>query len=135
MTKKPTLPENYHRSLSVTAHMVEETLDKLENILRAKRVEKLTSRVTTSYSEEERQRLLHIISKMRKVNEEFVQLFALSQTESDEAHILGASITHLWTILVDSTAKGMKGFGPLAPHLAREVDKHVDRLLAVLDEF
>lgn len=35
-----------------------EALDKLENVLRANGVEKLTSRVTTSYSNEERERLL-----------------------------------------------------------------------------
>jgi hypothetical protein len=135
MTKRPNLPQNHHRVLSSTAHRVEETLDKLETILRSGGVKKLTSTITASYSNEERQRLLHLISKMRRVNEDFVHDFALSKTTSDEARILGASITHLWTILVDSTSKGMRGFGPLAPHLAREVDKHVDRLLAVLDEF
>lgn len=135
MTKKSALPENYRRSLSVTAHTVEETLDKLESILRSNGVEKLTSRVTTSYSGDERERLLEIIAKMRKANEEFVRHFALSKTESDEAQILGASIAHLWTILIDSTSRGMRGYGSLPPHLARELNAHIERLLAVLDEF
>lgn len=135
MTRKPSLPDSHHRSLSVTARSIEDTLDKLENILRSRGVQKVTSTVTTSYSDEERERLLQIIAKMRKLNEEFVQHFALSKAESDEAAILGASIAHLWTILADSSSKGMRGYGPLPPHLARELNAYVDRLLAVLDEF
>lgn len=135
MTRKPSLPDSHHRSLSATAHSIEETLDRLENILRSRGVQRLTSIVTTSYSDEERERLLQIIAKMRKLNEEFVQHFALGKTESDEAQILTASIAHLWTILADSTSKGMRGYGSLPPQLARELNAYVERFLAVLDEF
>jgi hypothetical protein len=70
---------------------------------------------------------------MRKVNEEMVCTFQLQKTEREEARILRAAIAQLWTILVDSTSKGMRGFGNLSPELARELDRHVERLLVLLD--
>lgn len=135
MTKRTLLPEPHLRVLSATARRVEDTLDRLETMLRSRGIKKLTSTVRSSYSDEERQRLLDSIATMRRVNEEFINACGLVKTELDEARILGAAITHLWTILVDSTSKGMRGFGPLSSPVAKEVDKHMSRLLAVLNEF
>lgn len=50
---------------------------------------------------------------MREANEELVRHFALSKTESDEAQIVGASIAHLWTILIDSTGERVAAGGRL----------------------
>jgi len=133
MRKTIKLPSNQHRSLSVTAQTIEQTLDELEAILRSRGIERLTSRVRASYSDRSRQDLLDAISEMRKVNEEMVCTFQLQKTEREEARILRAAIAQLWTILVDSTSKGMRGFGNLSPELARELDRHVERLLVLLD--
>ena len=135
MSKTIKLPSNHHRSLSVTAQTVERTLDELELILRSKGIVNLTSRITASYSEETRGELLAAIAEMRNANEEMVHTFKLQRQEREEAKILRAAISHLWVILSDSTAKGMRGFGPLSPELASEVNKHVHRLLDLLKQF
>jgi hypothetical protein len=129
------LPPNHHRSLSATAQAVERTLDQLQSILQCKGIEKLTSRVRASYSDRSRQDLLDAILEIRKANEEMVRTFELQKSERDEARIVRAAITHLWVILSDSTSKGMRGFGPLSPELASEVNKHVHRLLDLLKQF
>jgi hypothetical protein len=135
VSKSIKLPPNHHRSLSVTAQTVERTLDELELILRSKGFENLTSKITASYSEETRGEILAAIAEMRKANEEMVHAFKLQKHERDEARILRAAIAHLWVILSDSTAKGMRGFGPLSPELAPEVDSYIHRLLILLKEF
>jgi (p)ppGpp synthase/HD superfamily hydrolase len=134
VSKTVKLPPNHHRSLSVTAQFVERTLDELELILRSRGIDKLTSKVATSYSEETREELLAAISKMRTANEEMVRTFELQKQVRDEAKILRASIAHLWVILSDSTSKGMRGFGALSPELASEMDEYVNRLLVLLRE-
>lgn len=135
MSKTIKLPANHHRSLSVTAETVERTLDELELVLQSKGIEHLTSKITPSYSDETRQELLAAVAEMRKANEEMVRAFDLQKHERKEARILRAAISHLWVILSDSTAKGMRGFGPLSPDLASEVNKHVHRLLDLLKQF
>ena len=132
MSKPIKLPANHHRSLSVTARTVEQTLDELDLILRSKGVENLTSKIAISYSEETREELLAAIAEMKKANEEMVRMFNLKKQERDEARILRASASHLWVILSDSTSQGMRGFGGLAPELAAEVDNHIHRLLMLL---
>ena len=135
MSKTVKLPPNYLRSLSVTAQFVERTLDELEVTLRSRGIEKLTSKVTASYAEDTREKLLDAISTMRKANEEMVRTFELRKHERDEARILRASISHLWVILSDSTSRGMRGFGQISPELAAEVDQNIHRLLELLKEF
>ena len=75
------------------------------------------------------------IAEMRNANEEMVHTFKLQRQEREEAKIFRAAIAHLWVILSDSTAKGMRGFGPLSPELASEVNNHVHRLLDLLKQF
>lgn len=132
MSKTVKLPPNHHRSLSVTAQTVEQTLDELELILRSRGAENLTSRIAVSYSEETREELLAAIAEMKKANEEMVRMFNLKKHERDEARILRASASHLWVVLSDSTSQGMRGFGGLPPDLADEVDNHIHRLLMLL---
>jgi hypothetical protein len=134
LSKTIKLPANHHRSLSVTAQNVEQTLDELEFILRSRGAEYLTSRITATYSEVTREELLVAITKMREANEEMVRTFKLQKHERDEARILRAATSHLWVILSDSTSRGMRGFGDLPPELASEVDNHVNRLMMLLKE-
>lgn len=82
MSRTIKLPPNHHRGLSVTARTVERTLDELELIRRSRGVEKLTSRITASYSEETRGELLAAIAEMRKANEEMVHTFRLQKHEA-----------------------------------------------------
>jgi hypothetical protein len=134
MKDKVKLPENHRRGLSVTAQMVDQTLNEMEELLRSRGNGKLTSRVKTTYSEEERARLLGAISQMRQANAEMFQALSLEPSHYTEDHIMAAKNSHLWTILVDSKTSGLKGFGELSPELADAVDSHVNRLLELLKE-
>jgi hypothetical protein len=135
MNKHITLPDNHTRSLSVTASVVERTLNEMENLLRSKGVDALTSKTNVSYSDEQRRHMLKKVDEMRKANEELVRTFGLRRDEHREEQVIKAALSHLWVILVDSTAKGMRGFGHLAPELGREVDARIQKLLNILKDF
>ena len=114
--------------------MVEQALDEMEELLRSRGNGKLTSTITRTYSDHQRSKLLDAISQMRRANAEMFQALSLQPSHYTEDHIMTAKNSHLWTILVDSKSKGMKGFGELPPELAQAVDSHVDKLLQLLKE-
>ncbi len=133
MTKdKPRIPENHRNSLSVTARTIEKSLDEMEELLSRGGVHKLTYTVHSSYTDDERQSILGTIRELRKANEEMVNDLGLKREERKEEQIIRARVTHLWTILVDSTSRGMRGFGVLPTAPARMIDQHIDRLLKIL---
>ncbi|HTP78885.1 MAG TPA: hypothetical protein VMM57_00625 [Bacteroidota bacterium] len=72
---------------------------------------------------------------MRLANEELVRDFGLDQKESTEKQIVQSSTAYLWTILRNSTSRGMRGFGELPPDSAREVDRRINQLLNLLEQF
>lgn len=134
MSQEIELPDNHRRHLSTMAYIVEESLDRMERLLTSKGVERATSRISLSYSEQERIRLLALVSRMRSVNEDIVHAFGLRRVELTERQVVRASLTHIWTVVLDSTSSGMKGFGPLPDDLAREVDARLAGLLGLLEE-
>lgn len=114
--------------------MIEQTLDEMEELLRDHGPDKLTLKIKRSYSEDERVRLLTIISKMRDANARMFRELNLEPSLYTEDRVISARITHMWTILVDSKARGMKGFGELSSEQATTIDAQVDALLTLLDE-
>ena len=128
------LPENYRRGLSVTAQTVERVLDEMENVLISNDNEKVTARILKTYDAGERARLLKAIAEMREVNGRMVQNLGLEPFRRSESQILGAKAAHLWTVLVDSTAKGLRGFGELSEDHAKRIDFHINSLLQKLKD-
>ena len=81
-----------------------------------------------------REKLLAGMTALRKANEELVNAFDLPRSQLSEDQVVSAALVNLWTILVDSTAKGTKGYGHLPPDTATKLDEHVGRLLSIIDE-
>ncbi len=133
LTKSIQLPPDHRRILSVTARTVEDTVDELEQLLRVRGIERLTTAVKPLYSDEKRERLLASLAALRRANEELVRKFDLPRSVVAEDQIVSASLVNLWTILVDSTAKGTKGYGKLEPDVAAKLDESIGKLLAVVD--
>jgi len=125
---------NHRRTLSVTARTIEKSLDELENIILQAGKQKLTYTVRSSYSSDQRQNILGTIAELKDANEEMVKSLGLQRELKDENQILRATATHLWTILIDSTSHGMRGYGMLPQEAAREIDVHVKKLLKILQK-
>lgn len=128
------IPENHRRSLSATAQLIDQTLDELEELLRDRKKESVASHLEQSYSVEERRRLLTAIAALRSANHDVFIALHLQATLRIEAQIVRAKNAYLWTVLMDSKANGMRGFGDLTEEQATLIDTHVDKLLKLLKE-
>ncbi len=123
------LPPSHRRSLSVTAALVEESSDELEQLLRARGPRKTASVIEVAYNEADRERLLHALTELRKANEQMIRDLDLQQTVKAEDRIVTASLSHLWTVLADSTSLGLRGFGTLSPDAAQAIDRHIGKMV------
>ena len=126
------LPDPQRRSLEVTANVIETTLGEMEILLRSEGKGLFTKKVEPCYTVEERSRMLGAIAAMQQANMEMILHLGLRSSHISEDRIVSARISHMWTVLCDSTSKGLKGFGGLHPTLARVVDDHVSELLELL---
>jgi len=134
VTKNTVLPADHQRILGVTARTVEETVNELEELLQARGIERLTTTVKTTFTEKRREKLLTSLNALRQANEEMVNKFHLPRSVVTEDQIVSAALVTLWTILIDSTAKGSKGYGQLEPGVAAELDSSVGKLISIVDE-
>jgi len=131
MGEKTKLPDNFRRGLSVTAQTVERALDEMENILLSTN-EKGSTRVLKVYNSEQRTRLLAAVAEMRDANAQMIRILGLESSPRSESRMIGAKTAHLWTVLVDSTAKGLRGFGDLPEEQAQTINFHINTLLQKL---
>ena len=126
------LPANHRRSLSVTANMVDKTLDELEQLFSSAGVSRGILRIKETYSQEERESFLRAMRRMRRANAEMVQDLGLEPSVLLDMQIFRAKTSYLWRVLIDSQSGAMKGFGELPPDAAVAIDQHVARLLDLL---
>jgi hypothetical protein len=128
------LPPSHRRSLSVTARIVEDSLDEIEKVLLKKERAKSSHRVIESLDTDSKEKILTTVGKLREANEEMFRSLHLEPNVFSETQIVRSRIVHLWAVLRDSKSKGMKRFGDLPPEIAAEIDNHVDALLGILKE-
>lgn len=128
------LPSSHRRSLSVTARIVEDSLDEIEKVLTKKDRSKSSHRVTDSLDETTRQKILGVVARLREANEEMFRSLHLEPNVFSETQIVRARIVHLWAVLRDSKSRGLKRFGEMPADAALEVDKNIDNLLGILKE-
>ena len=128
------LPSSHRRSLSVTARIVEDSIDEIEKTLMKKEKPRSSRHITDSLDEPTRQKILATVTRLREANEVMFRTLHLEPNVFSESQIVRSRIVHLWAVLRDSRSKGLKRFGELPTDMAAEVDKNVDNLLGVLKE-
>jgi hypothetical protein len=128
------LPSSHRRSLSVTACIVEDSIDEIEKTLMKKEKSRSSHHITDSLDEATRQKILSTVARLRESNDAMFHSLHLEPNVFSETQIVRSRIVHLWAVLRDSRSKGLKRFGELPPDAAAEVDRNVDGLLAILKD-
>jgi len=128
------LPPNHKRVISVTARTVEKELNELEIVLSQKKNDSNIKKIIHSFSDEERNYLLGKIGELRKLNNIMFEALNLDSAEITEAQIVKGKITYLWTVLVDSKAKALRGYGDLPENLASVLDNHINNSLEIISK-
>jgi hypothetical protein len=87
-----------------------------------------------SFSDEKRKYLMEKINALRKLNNTMFIELNLKSSEITEEQIVKGKIAYLWTVLIDSKANALKGYGDLPDDLAQILDSHIDTLLKAIEE-
>jgi hypothetical protein len=113
--------------------MIDRHLYDAERLLREERPSGPMFRVTNELTREQSQALLVLLDSAREVIAEIRDRLGLVEQQEDvRQHLIGlASI--LWTILEDSHAGKLKGFGEVSPELAQLLDPKLDELIVIFN--
>jgi len=128
------LPPNHKRIISVTAKTIEEELNEMETVLSHDRSAGYIKKIILSYSDEERKELIEKIGELRKLNHIMSDALNLNSTEITEEQIIKGKLSYLWTVLIDSKSRALKGYGTLPEETAAVLDKHIDNLLELVEK-
>ncbi len=128
------LPQNYIRVLSVTAKIIEEELNDLENLLSRNPEKYFIKDIHPSLSDTEKKTLLEKIKLLRDLNNKLFSELNLEHYSLTESQVIKGKTTYLWSILSDSKSKALKGYGELTTETAKFLDERIDALLAIVEE-
>ncbi|MFZ0456489.1 MAG: hypothetical protein WCE54_19675 [Ignavibacteriaceae bacterium] len=131
---KVKLPDNHRRSLSVTAHHIENSIDIIEKLFKNKSKDKLTEKIVYSLNDEIKNKILELLSLIRIKNETMFYELELNVYNSYEERIVRSNIGHIWALLCDSTPESLKGYGEISSQQAESIKLHVNSLLETVDE-
>lgn len=131
---KVEIPANHKRSLSVTAHHIENSINDVEDLLTNKRQSTLTEKIIKNLNDNDRQEILKLTKLVREKNEKMFNDLNLNKNDLFEDRIVRSRVGHIWTILCDSTPAGMKGYGDLSEAEAKLISAHVNDLLNTVNE-
>jgi len=134
MPDKPSLSEPHRRSLSVTAKHVERAVNELNDLLGHASKSFLCESITRSLTKDERQQYVSLVRELQRLNEQMFHTLQLETSTMDERQIISSKLVHLGTVLEDSRSKKMRRYGALTDERAQEIDRHIQRLLDVLEK-
>ena len=127
------LPDNYRRSLSVTARHIEKSIDSIEELLTNRRNENHTEKLIRSLTDEMKQKILELLSTAKIRNEKMFDDLELNVYTTYEERIVRSNIGHIWTLLCDSSPEALKGYGDISNQQAELIRFHVNSLLETID--
>lgn len=134
MNKEKYLPDNHRRSLTVTAKHVENGIREIEMILKNDSSNTKMSPIIKNLDKEERKNILQLLNQLKDENNKMICELELSSKELYEDRMVRGIISHLWVILSDSTAKGLRGYGKLSDAQAQMLGRYINSLLSTIQK-
>jgi hypothetical protein len=132
MNDKIKIPDNHRRRLSVTSKYVESGLNEIEDLLNNDGREQITQNITRNIDKEKKKKILELTRKLRIENEKMFKEVNLSPDKLYEDRIIRGTFSYIWTILIDSTATKMKGYGELSEGESELIDSYVNVLVDIV---
>ena len=128
------IPRNHKRSLSVTSRHVERNIDEIEDLLLTTSREKSTEIIHKNLDKQIIKKILELLSLLRIQNIKMFEELELDPLTSYENRIVRGKVSHIWTLLCDSTSESLKGFGPLSKEQAEKINNHINILLDTINK-
>ena len=128
------IPANHKRSLSVTSHHIENSINDIVTILTNNQQDNLTEKYIKNMNEEMRKEILKLIEVIRTKNENMFNELSLQSSNIYEDRIVRSRISHMWTLLCDSTPESLSGYGEVTGEQGKLISKHVNSLLETVNK-
>ena len=128
------IPANHKRSLSVTSHHIENSINDIVTILTNNQQDNLTEKYIKNMNEEMRKEILKLIEVIRTKNENMFNELSLQSSNIYEDRIVRSRISHMWTLLCDSTPESLSGYGEVTDDQSTLISKHVNSLLETVNK-
>ncbi len=125
------LHDLHRRRLGATVQLLEQSLARMEDLLRHSERKAILSRVENTLSREDREGILDKIRELRAALEDLAERFMLPGQSLDVRQILGAELATAWVMLENCRPKRMKGYGVEFGEKERKaLEESVEELLA-----
>jgi hypothetical protein len=126
------LNEHQHRALSTRLGLLDRQLYDAERLIRGELGSGPMFETWSDLSAEEKEILLPLLAEAREVLRKLRDRFALCAERRDVRRWLLGHFSVLWSILQDSHAEKLKGFGEVAFDLAPQLDPEIDQLIQIV---
>ena len=131
---KISIPPNHKRSLSVTSHHIENSINDIEAILTNNQADSLTQKFIKNMDEVTRKEILELTKIVREKNKNMFNELSLQSGSTYEDRIVRSRISHMWTLLCDSTPESLSGYGEVNEEQSKLISRHVNSLLETVNK-
>lgn len=129
------LHELHQRRLAATVKLIEQSLDRIEHLLRSRHRAGIVDAVDDTLSEKNHHELLGKVGQLRERLGNFAAQFGLQSHAMDIRQILSAELSTAWVMLENCRPKRMKGYGvPFSEDVRQAIEAGVEGLLEQVRE-
>lgn len=126
------LNENQRRALSTRLAMLDRFFYDVEQLLNAGSPRGEMFELINDLTDEQRERVISLVNQGRAEIRASRDQFNLEIKHEYLHRIMAGHLSIFWTILEDSRAAKLKGFGDVSPALATELDPKIESLVRIV---
>jgi len=122
------------RSVTVALRVLEEALDRAEQLLTRGTCRCSTYEVTCAVDAPCRENVLVLIERMREKIQNLSSVLGIEPEMQDAGRQISASFFYCWEVLEGAKAGMLKRYGAVSPTLTEMLDPLIDELIGLLRE-
>lgn len=126
----PTLNDAQRRRVSITLGYLEKTLLEIERALEQGDYPGILFDLRNDVPSAVREEILATSAVVREHIRVLAERFGLQRMENKMSKQVASSLVYCWETLVDSTSKGLKGYGAVSEGLGDSLDPELDAIIA-----
>lgn len=127
------LNENQRRALSARLAMLDRFFSDIEQLLNGDGQRGEMFEVINDLTDDQKEKVLSLLDDGRREIRASRHQFNLEVKREYVHRMIAGHLSIFWTILEDSRAAKLEGFGEVAPGLTAELDSKVDSLIRVVN--
>lgn len=127
------LNENQQRALSTRLAMLDRFFSDVEQLLTGEPLRGVMFEVINDLSEEQKENVFSLLKEGRHEIRMLRDRFNLEVKREYLHRVMAGHLSIFWTILEDSRASKLEGFGGVSPALAAQLDPRTESLLRIVN--